>query len=149
MPLDLPAPEQVKATAAAISRRWTGAPRCGIVLGSGLGNFGEQIQQEAVIPYAELAGFPRSTALGHKGQLLCGRCEAQPVVVMQGRSHFYEGYGIRAVTFPILVMRELGIETLILSNASGGLNPQYAVGGDHGDRRSSEPDVSEPAHRPQ
>ncbi len=119
---------EVQAAAAAVTRRWPHPARCGIVLGSGLGNFADHIEQEAVIPYADLPGFPLATALGHQGQLVCGHCESQPVFVMQGRNHFYEGLGIRAVAFPIRVLRQLGIDTLILSNASGGLNPQYDSG---------------------
>jgi purine-nucleoside phosphorylase len=103
-------------------------PRIGIILGTGLGNFTEEISAEAKINYDEIPHFPRSTALGHKGQLVCGTVCGVPVVTMEGRFHIYEGYSPQQVTLPVRVMKRLGISLLIVSNASGGLNPRYRSG---------------------
>ena len=98
------------------------------MLGTGLHQLSSLIQAEAVIPYADIPNFPRSTALSHCGQLVCGRLGEQAVVAMDGRCHAYEGYAIAALMLPVLAMRELGVELLVLSNASGGLNPNFASG---------------------
>jgi purine-nucleoside phosphorylase len=111
-----------------IRRRWNCRPAVGIVLGTGLGAFTEEIQAEAVISYETIPHFARSTAIGHQGRLVCGRIKGIPVVTMDGRIHLYEGYTAQQVTFPVRVLAALGIEQLILSNASGGLNPQLAAG---------------------
>lgn len=103
-------------------------PRVGLVLGSGLGVLAEALQERVVIPYRDLPNWPRSTVHGHSGQLVLGRFEDQAVVVQQGRAHFYEGYTMQQVTFPIRVMRALGVQTIILTNAAGGVNPAFAVG---------------------
>jgi len=103
-------------------------PRIGLVLGSGLGGLATSVENAVVIPYADIPGWPRSTVHGHSGNLVLGQLEGQPVVVQQGRAHFYEGYALNQVTFPIRVMKRLGVETVILTNAAGGLNPAYAVG---------------------
>ena len=97
----------------------------GLILGTGLGALAKEIAAEAVIPYPEIPGFPRSTVLGHKGQLVCGTLAGHTVMAMEGRFHVYEGYSAAQVTFPIRVMKALGCETLIVSNAAGGLNPQH------------------------
>jgi len=102
--------------------------RVGLVLGSGLGVLADQLENRTVIPYADIPGWPRSTVHGHMGQLVIGTLEGCPVVTQQGRAHFYEGYTMQEVTFPIRVMRTLGVETLILTNAAGGVNPTYHVG---------------------
>jgi purine-nucleoside phosphorylase len=104
------------------------APQCGIVLGSGLGNFTDEIEVETEIPYEELPHFPVSTVKGHKGRLVFGRLGEKQVVVMAGRFHFYEGYDMNEVVYPIRVLKYLGISTLILSNAAGGVNPAFKVG---------------------
>ncbi len=103
-------------------------PLLGIVLGSGLGQLADTIQNPLVIPYRELPGFPVSTAAGHKGNFIVGQLGGKTVIAMQGRIHFYEGYGMDKVVLPIRVMIGLGIRTLIVSNAAGGTNLDYHVG---------------------
>nr|MBQ5604784.1 purine-nucleoside phosphorylase [Bacteroidales bacterium] len=103
-------------------------PDVGIILGSGLGDLANQIEQAQVIPYSEIPNFPVSTVAGHKGNLVFGVLGGKQVVVMQGRFHYYEGYGMKEVTFPVRVMKALGVKTLILSNAAGGVNPDFSVG---------------------
>jgi purine-nucleoside phosphorylase len=100
----------------------------GIILGTGLGSVAQQIDSQASLDYETIPHFPRSTAVSHAGQLVCGRLEGLPLVAMEGRFHAYEGYTHRQITFPVRVMRALGAELLIVSNASGGMNPQYARG---------------------
>jgi len=119
---------QIAAASEVITRTWSYRPRVGIILGTGLGNFVEQINDDLTISYSEIPHFPRSTAIGHKGLLVCGRLGSVPVVAMQGRCHLYEGYSARLAMLPVRVMREMGTEVLIVSNASGGLNPAYALG---------------------
>ncbi len=120
--------DQIDKSTAFICERWCGLPKVGIVLGSGLGSVGDAIALEQSIDYHEIPNFERSTAVGHKGRLLCGRLADVPVVAMQGRFHCYEGYSAERATFPIRVMKSLGIELLIVSNAAGGLNPLYQAG---------------------
>ena len=103
-------------------------PEVGIVLGSGLGGLANGIDVECAIPYADIPNFPVSTVKGHEGRLLFGSIAGRKVVAMQGRFHFYEGYPMSEVVFPIRVMMKLGIQFLILSNAAGGLNPDFKVG---------------------
>jgi len=103
-------------------------PVLGIVLGSGLGSLAESIENPIVIPYRELPGFPVSTAVGHKGNFIVGELGGKTVIAMQGRIHFYEGYGMDKVVLPIRVMIGVGIKTLIVSNAAGGTNLAYHVG---------------------
>jgi len=103
-------------------------PEIGIVLGTGLGNFANQIENQQIIPYEEVPNFPVSTVLGHQGQLIFGKVKDKTVVALKGRFHFYEGYSMQEVTFPIRVLASLGIKYLFLSNASGGTNPDYSVG---------------------
>lgn len=100
----------------------------GLVLGSGMGVLADQLENRTVIPYADIPGWPPSTVHGHVGQLVIGTLENCWVITQQGRAHFYEGYTMQQVTFPIRVMRELGVTTLILTNAAGGLNRDYRVG---------------------
>lgn len=104
------------------------APKYGLVLGSGLGDFADNIDNPVVIPYGDIPNFPISTAPGHKSQLVIGELEGKPVVCMQGRFHYYEGYTMQEVTYPIRVMKELGVEKVILTNACGGLNPEFTPG---------------------
>ncbi|HEY8505989.1 MAG TPA: purine-nucleoside phosphorylase, partial [Gemmataceae bacterium] len=120
--------DQIQESAGAVRRRWQGSPRFGIILGTGLGALARDIETEAAIPYAELPHFPNSTAESHAGRLVCGRLAGRPVVAMEGRFHAYEGYSLRQITFPVRVMKALGCEILIVSNACGGLNPQYRQG---------------------
>lgn len=103
-------------------------PRLGLVLGSGLGGLADEIEGAVRIPYNDIPGWPVSTVHGHSGHLVLGTLEGQPVVAQQGRAHFYEGYTLEQVTFPIRVMHALGIEILILTNAAGGLNRDFAAG---------------------
>lgn len=102
--------------------------KVGIILGSGLGELGNKIEDPTIIPYREIPNFAHSTAIGHKGNFICGKLGGVPVVAMQGRFHYYEGYPMERVTFPVRVMKLIGIETLFVSNAAGGINNTYHVG---------------------
>jgi purine-nucleoside phosphorylase len=113
---------------AAIRARTSLQPKVGLVLGSGLGGLAETLENRTVIPYADILGWPQSTVVGHIGNLVIGYLEGCPVAAQQGRAHFYEGYTPHQVTFPIRVMHFLGVETVILTNAAGGLNPKYRTG---------------------
>lgn len=119
---------QIAEAAEAVSHRWNVKPRVGIILGTGLGSVAGQIRSATEIDYRAIPHFPQATAVGHTGQLVCGNLEEVPVVAMQGRFHAYEGYSYRQITFPVRVMKALGAELLIVSNACGGLNPHYAQG---------------------
>ncbi len=119
---------QIADSVAAIRKQWNRSPRVGIILGTGLGKLAEEIEPEAILGYDQLPHFPTSTAIGHKGQLVCGFLEGLPVVTMEGRFHAYEGYSPAQITLPVRVMQALGIELLIISNACGAMNPKYAVG---------------------
>lgn len=103
-------------------------PTIGLVLGSGLGVLADEIEHPVVIPYEEIPGFTRSTVVGHKGQLVIGKLDGKQVAAMQGRFHYYEGHGLDAVTFPIRVMKQIGVETLLVTNAAGGINESYRPG---------------------
>lgn len=119
---------QFEETLEVIRQRTALQPRLGLVLGSGLGGLVEALEARTVIPYSDLPHWPQSTVHGHHGNLVIGRLEGQTLVVQQGRAHFYEGYTLPQVTFPIRVMHALGIQTIILTNAAGGLNPAYQTG---------------------
>ena len=119
---------QIAEAAEVIRQHWRGVPRVGIILGTGLGSIAQQIDTEAALDYEAIPHFPQSTSVGHAGQLVCGRLQGTPVVAMEGRFHAYEGYTHRQITFPVRVMKALGAEMLIVSNACGGMNPQYAQG---------------------
>jgi purine-nucleoside phosphorylase len=119
---------QVQETVSYIKSKTNFAPEYGVILGSGLGSFTNDIQIEFTLPYSEIPNFPVSTVEGHKGALVFGTIGTKKVVAMQGRFHFYEGYSMKEVTFPVRVMKFLGIEKIIVSNASGGVNPNYKVG---------------------
>ena len=119
---------QIYETCEFINKKTNLTPEFGVVLGSGLGNFVEDINIEYTLPYSEIPNFPVSTVSGHKGALIFGTINNKKVVAMQGRFHFYEGYSMKEVTFPIRVMKQLGISKLIVSNASGGVNSNYKVG---------------------
>ncbi|MGD9719856.1 MAG: purine-nucleoside phosphorylase [Pirellulales bacterium] len=103
-------------------------PKVGIILGTGLATFTEQIEQQSVLGYKDIPHFPKATALGHSGRLVCGTVAGVPVVTMEGRFHLYEGYPLSQITLPVRVMKALGVEVLIVSNASGGLHPNLSVG---------------------
>ncbi|CAM3606670.1 purine-nucleoside phosphorylase [Flavobacterium saliperosum] len=120
--------EQVQQTVNYIKAKTNFIPEYGVILGSGLGGFTNDIEIEFTLPYDEIPNFPVSTVEGHKGALVFGTIEGKKVVAMQGRFHFYEGYDMKQVTFPVRVMKYLGVTKLIVSNASGGVNPDYKVG---------------------
>ena len=120
--------EQVEQAVSAIRKHWQGTPKIGVILGTGLGSVAAHIAAEATLDYASIPHFPRSTVISHKGQLVCGHLEGAAIVAMEGRFHAYEGYSYSQITFPVRVMRALGAELLIVSNACGGLNPQFAHG---------------------
>jgi len=103
-------------------------PQVGIILGTGLGGLVREITVEHVIPYLEIPFFPVSTVEGHSGKLIFGTIGGKKIVAMQGRFHYYEGYSMKEITFPVRVMKALGIHTLVVSNASGGMNPEFKVG---------------------
>lgn len=120
--------EQAREAAESIRARTALIPAVGLILGSGLGDLADEVHYATVIPYAEVPHFVRSTVPGHAGRLLVGTLEDVPVVVMQGRFHFYEGYPPQVLTFPVRVMHMLGAHTLIVTNAAGGINPAYHAG---------------------
>ena len=119
---------RVLLAAEAIRSQWDGAVATGIILGTGLGDLADEVDADAIIPYRDIPGFPRSTALAHKGRLICGRLAGAPVVVMQGRCHLYEGYPLEDLALPVLALCALGIRRLVVTNAAGGLNPRFAMG---------------------
>jgi len=120
--------KQADAAAAKVRQHWSTTPRVGIILGSGLGGLTEEIKVEATIDYADLPHFPKTSALGHRGQLVCGDFAGVPLVAFQGRFHLYEGHSPQQSTLPVRLLRALGTETLLVTNAAGGVNPAYAVG---------------------
>ncbi len=120
--------EMINEAVEVIRKRWLQKVEAGIILGTGLGNLVSSIQIDETIPYEEIPYFPRSTVETHAGKLILGKLEGKDVVAMQGRFHYYEGYTGRQITFPIRVMKALGAELLIVSNACGGLNPQFKRG---------------------
>src|SRR6202166_4954979 len=103
-------------------------PKIGLVLGSGLGGFADELSDATRIPYTNIPFFPRSTAVGHAGQMVIGNAAGVPVAVMQGRVHLYEGYSAHEVTFPVRVFGRMGIRAVILTNAAGGINLNYQQG---------------------
>ena len=116
----------VARAADAVRARWSGRPRAGIILGTGLGGLGREIAVEAEVPYADIPGFPLSTVESHAGQLLLGTLEGLPVAAMSGRFHAYEGYPLAAIALPVRVLRALGADTLVVSTAVGGMNPLWS-----------------------
>ena len=120
--------DQVQETVSFIKEKTNFTPEYGVILGSGLGSFTEDIIIEHTLPYTEIPNFPVSTVQGHKGALVFGTIGTKKVVAMQGRFHYYEGYDMKQVTFPVRVMKYLGVTKLIVSNASGGVNQSYEVG---------------------
>ncbi len=120
--------DKIEEAKAFIAGQWSEQPRAGIILGTGLGPFVERIDVEAQIDYESIPHFPSSTATSHRGRLICGKIEGIPVVAMEGRVHLYEGHAARLITLPVRVMRAMGAEWLIASNAVGGMNPNYRAG---------------------
>lgn len=120
--------KQLQKTADFIKKQYPHSPAIGIVLGSGIGNFSNEIDIEFQLGYASIPDFPVSTVEGHSGQLIFGKLEGKRVVAMAGRFHFYEGYSVDQVAFPVRLMKFLGVQTLFLSNAAGGMNAEFKVG---------------------
>jgi purine-nucleoside phosphorylase len=119
---------QIEEAVAAIRAKWQATPRVGIILGTGLGSLAQQIADPVTFDYEELPNFPRSTAISHAGRLVCGTLQGVPVMAMEGRFHMYEGYSLKQITLPVRVMKALGADLLIVSNACGGMNPYYRCG---------------------
>lgn len=120
--------ERVAEATEAVRRRTSLVPRAAVILGSGLGDLADEIEQPVAVPYAEVPHFAVSTVAGHAGQLVLGHLRGTPVVAMRGRIHVYEGYSLRDVSFPVRVMRRLGADVLIVTNAAGGLNEEFSTG---------------------
>ena len=120
--------DKLKNTVDYINSKINIKPTIGLILGSGLGNLAETIENPKFIPYEEIPNFPTSTVSGHKGRLVVGTLHNKPIIAMQGRFHYYEGYSMNEVTFPIRVMKLLGIETLIVTNAAGAVNTSFNPG---------------------
>lgn len=120
--------EKIKQTAGYIRGRVKEMPDTAIILGTGLGALVDHIENKNFIPYSEIPNFPISTVEGHSGNLIFGTLGSKPVIAMQGRFHYYEGYDMKEVTFPVRVMKELGVKTLFVSNAAGGMNKEFRVG---------------------
>jgi purine-nucleoside phosphorylase len=120
--------ETIEKSSNYLKNKYTCSPKIGLILGSGLGVLAEEIQNPVKIPYSEIPDFPVSTVAGHAGQLVFGQLAGQEVVAMQGRFHYYEGYNFDQVTFPVRVMKELGVEVLIVTNAAGGVNESFNPG---------------------
>ena len=120
--------KQIEEAAAAIRAKWDQRVAAGIILGTGLGGLVEQVDVEAALDYQEIPHFLRATAAGHRGRLVCGRLQGLPVMAMEGRFHMYEGYSLKQITLPVRVMRALGAELLVVSNACGGMNPYFKNG---------------------
>ena len=120
--------DKIKESVDYIKTQWAETPHAGIILGTGLGPLVNKIDVAASIDYGDIPNFPKSTALSHKGRLVCGTLEGLPVVAMEGRIHMYEGYPLKEITLPIRVMKAMGANLLVCSNAVGGLNPYYKKG---------------------
>jgi purine-nucleoside phosphorylase len=120
--------KKIKEASHLLTKKMKNNPQIGIILGSGLGGLVQHLEIEEEIPYNTIPHFPVSTTKGHRGALIFGKMNGVDVIVCSGRFHFYEGYSMQEVTFPIQVMKELGIKKLIVSNAAGGMNPSFKVG---------------------
>jgi purine-nucleoside phosphorylase len=120
--------ERIKETAAFLKSEMRTAPETAIILGTGLGSLVNEITEKYEIGYEKIPNFPVSTVEGHSGKLIFGKLGSKDIMAMQGRFHYYEGYSMKEVTFPVRVMKELGIKTLFVSNASGGMNPDFEIG---------------------
>jgi len=120
--------DQIQDAVALIRRRWSQTPHAGIILGTGLGPLASQIQDQITIDYQDIPHFPRSTATSHRGRLVCGQLSGLPVMAMEGRFHAYEGYPLKQITLPVRVMKALGAQLLVVTNAAGGMNPFHRAG---------------------
>jgi purine-nucleoside phosphorylase len=120
--------QQIDQAAEAVRTRLTQQPRVGLILGSGLGKLADEVEQAQIISYADIPNWPVGTVLGHKSQLVVGKLAGQNVLIQQGRTHYYEGFEMDHITLPVRVMRRLGIEILVVSNAAGAIDPDYLPG---------------------
>lgn len=120
--------QEIDQAADAVRERTTHKPRVGLILGSGLNDLANSVEKADLIPFGDLPHWPRSTVHGHAGRLVIGELEGQLVMVMQGRVHFYEGYSMSQITLPVRVMKRLGLEMLFVTNAAGGVNPEFVPG---------------------
>ena len=120
--------DQIQEAKTFLESKWKGKPKVGIILGTGLGGLSEDIQTDVAIPYGDIPHFPVSTVQSHAGRLVLGTLGGKSVMAMEGRFHFYEGYSLQQITFPVRVMKAMGCDILIVSNACGGMNPQWAKG---------------------
>ena len=120
--------KKIQETASWLKERMTTSPKTAIILGTGLGQLASEITDSYEFPYQDIPNFPVSTVEGHSGKLIFGKLGGKDIMAMQGRFHYYEGYDMKEVTFPERVMYELGIETLFVSNAAGGMNPSFKIG---------------------
>lgn len=120
--------DRIEEAVAAIKSKWSGTPRAGIILGTGLGGLVDEIEVEAAIDYDEIPHFLRSTATSHRGRLVCGKLEGLLVMAMEGRFHMYEGYALKDITLPVRAMKAMGADLLVVSNACGGMNPYFKSG---------------------
>jgi len=119
---------QIEEAVTAIQSQWDKKPHAGIILGTGLGSLAEEIDIELSLDYGDIPNFPESTATSHRGRLVCGQLAGLPVVAMEGRFHMYEGYPLKQITLPVRVFKALGAQLLVVSNACGGMNPDYQAG---------------------
>ncbi|WP_442485271.1 purine-nucleoside phosphorylase [Aeoliella sp. SH292] len=120
--------DKINEAVSTIRSQWSGVPRAGIILGTGLGSLADQIEVEASFEYGDIPHFPASTATSHRGRLVCGKLNGLSVVAMEGRFHQYEGYPLKQITLPVRVMKALGADVLCVSQAVGGMNPYYKPG---------------------
>jgi len=120
--------DRVAAAVRHVRERWSCVANTAVILGTGLGELADEMNGGTTLAYADIPGFPRSTALAHKGRLVCGELRGAPVIMMQGRCHLYEGYCVDELTLPTRVLAALGVQRLIVTNAAGGLNPAFAAG---------------------
>ena len=125
---DLNLKQKIEESVAYVRKHLRQTPEVGVILGTGLGNLAAQIQERVEIDYGKIPHFPVSTAIGHKGVLVIGRVAGRSIIAMEGRFHYYEGYSMQEVTYPVRVMKALGTKILIVSNAAGGMNPEYQSG---------------------
>lgn len=120
--------DKIEDAVAEIKKQWDKTPHAGVILGTGLGSLVQEIEVDIAIDYGDIPHFPKSTAVSHAGRLVCGTLAGLPIVAMEGRMHMYEGYPLDMITLPVRVMKALGAELLVVSNACGGMNPNYRCG---------------------
>lgn len=120
--------DKIQETTRFLKSKWDQTPRAGVVLGTGLGSLVEKIDVQASIDYEEIPNFLKSTATSHRGRLVCGELNGLPIMAMEGRYHMYEGYSLKEITLPVRIMKAMGAELLVVSNACGGMNPNYRCG---------------------